>query len=94
MNGYKRISKRMAEKLYNSNGTIHLVPCKICPDDKGVWITPYLANKKEMFDRHQEDQTFEQLINSFEFHNCQYAETGKYTSFYIKEKQNNEITIS
>ena len=90
VNGYKRISKRMAEKLYNSNGTIHLVPCKILPNDEGAWITPYSANKKETFDRYQEDQTFDKIVNSFEYCNCQYAETGKYTSFYVKEEQNND----
>jgi len=90
MNGYKRISKRMAEKLYNSDGTINLAPCKVCPDDKGMWVTPYSANKKETFDRYQKDQTFDQLVNSFEYYNCQHNELGKYTSFYVKEEQNND----
>jgi len=98
VNGYKRITKVEAKKQYNQYKIIYLVPCKILPDYKNFWIQPFDIKRK--IDLRKPDGitwdkwTFDKEVNSFEYYNCQHNELGKYTSFYIKEEQNNEITIS
>lgn len=75
---FTRISKRRAENLYNQGETIYIVPCKVYPSNDNHWIKPYdikLSNDIDSFDR---------VVSSFEYYNCNYNETGKYTAFYIK----------
>ena len=89
VNGYKRITKVEAKKQYNQYKIIYLVPCKILPDYKNFWIRPFDIKRKPdgiTWDK----ETFDKIVNSFEYCNCQYSETGKYTSFYIKEDKNND----
>ena len=75
INGYKRISKRTAKKLYEMGEPVLFCPVNLIPG--GVWGNGCIITK-------QEGRTFEQVLNAFEFYNCN-NETGKYTAFYIKE---------
>lgn len=75
VNGYKRISKRTAAKLYDMEQPILFCPVKLVPG--GVWGNGCFVTK-------QEGRTFEQELNAFEYYNCSSA-TGYYTAFYIKE---------
>lgn len=76
INGYKRITKRTAERLYEMGEPVLFCPVKLIPG--GVWGNGYIVTKEE------EGRTFEQVLNAFEYYNCN-NETGNYTAFYIKE---------
>ena len=88
-NGYKRISKKAAEKLYNAGQIIRICSVKISPVN--VWnffadcqrdslteissdgFNTTLARNKE----------FETVVNAFTFYNCN-NETGRYPAYYVK----------
>ena len=75
VNGYKRITKQTAKRLYEMGEPVLFCPVKLIPD--GVWGNGCTVTKKE-------GATFEQELNAFEYYNCN-NETGNYTAFYIKE---------
>jgi hypothetical protein len=75
INGYKRITKRNAERLYGLGQPVLFCPVKLIPG--GVWGNGCIITKKE-------GTTFEKQLNAFEFYNCN-NETGNYTAFYIRE---------
>jgi len=79
VDGYQRVSKRTAERLYNSGTTLYLYACKVRPNNQ--WISPAKTNINTS------DQSFENMVNVFEHYNCNYNELGKYTAFYIQEVQ-------
>ena len=73
---YKRVTKRTANKLFNTGTTIYLLPCKASM--YSIWFSPYPFNINAC-----EDMDFTKIVNSFEYYNCN-NELGKYTSFYVK----------
>ena len=73
---FLRVNKTKARRLFNEGKTIYLVPCKVYPDPRGMWIQPYDIDKKF-------DKTFDTIVNSYEYYNC-CPETGKVVAFYIK----------
>ena len=75
INGYKRISKRTAERLYNSGEPVLLCPVKLVPG--GAWGNGCIVTKEN-------GTNFEQVLNAFEYYICN-NETGNYAAFYIKE---------
>ena len=75
-NGYKRITKRTAERLYKAGQPVLFCPVKLRLG--GVWGNGRTITKKE-------GETFEQALNAFEYYNCCNNETGYYTAFYIQE---------
>ena len=81
MNGYKRIRKNEARRLYDDGATIYLLPCKVYPDDDHPWIKPNELKKR---DEYTIGNLFDKHIDAFEYYNCN-AELGYYTAFYIKE---------
>ena len=89
-NGYKRISKKAAEKLYNAGEIVRICPIKISPVN--VWGL-FADCQKERFTPVSgggfnatvaRNREFETVVNAFTFYNCN-AETGKYPAFYVKE---------
>jgi hypothetical protein len=91
-NQFLKIRKTMAKKLYQTGKTIYIVPCKVCPDFKAKWITPFeLQYTEEMKQRDIEypaiafEHIFESRINNFEYYNCN-SELGYYTAFYVLNK--------
>lgn len=76
INGYKRITKWTAKKLYEMGKPILLCPVNLRPG--GMWGIGCTISKEE-------GRTFEEILNEFEFYNCSNSETGYYTAFYIKE---------
>ena len=76
INGYKRITKRTAKKLYEMGHPILLCPVNLRPG--GMWGIGCFVIKKE-------GRTFEQDVSEFEFYNCYNSETGYYAAFYVKE---------
>jgi hypothetical protein len=89
INGFTKINKQKAKRLYNEGKKIYIVPVKVYPDFKGQWIKPFeLQYTNEMKQRDVEypglafEHTFDSRINNFEYYNCN-PELGNYTAFYI-----------
>lgn len=78
INGYKRISKAAARKVYNAGGEIYMCPVKLAPG--GFWRPECSASGAAEY-----AGRFDSLVNAFEFYNCYDARTGEYTAFYIKQ---------
>lgn len=90
INGFKRISKKAAEKLYNAGEVVRMCPVKISPvnlwgfftDCQKERFTPVAGDGFDTTVARNRD--FETVVNAFAFYNCN-AETGKYPAFYVKE---------
>ena len=89
INGFTRVNKTKAKKLYNEGKKIYIIPCKVYPDFNGMWIKPFeLQYTEEMKQKDAEypdlafQNTFDSRVNSFEFYNCN-SELGNYTAFYV-----------
>lgn len=78
-NGYKRINKAMARNEYNNGNSVFILPCKVRLDTG--WILPYMINSSI-----NDAESFDKIVNAYEYYNCQYNETGKYASYYLKEE--------
>ena len=76
LNGYSRITKHAAERLYKIGQPVLFCPVKMRPG--GMWGIGCIITKKE-------GTTFTKQLNAFEYYNCINNETGYYTAFYIKE---------
>jgi len=83
--GYKRITKSIARKLWNSNWNSNtelvLCPCKLMPFTE--WHNERIVTMQD----HEMEHSFDAMVNNFTYYNCQYNETGYYPSFYMKELQ-------
>ena len=76
IDGFKRITKQAAKKLYNDGKLVYFCPVNLRPG----W--PY--NPQVLIDN-SDDSSFEKAVIAFEWYNCINTETGKYTAFYGKE---------
>ena len=75
INGYKRVSKSEARKLYDDGKTICVVPCYIRPkNQQGMYA---------MINKYDEDTNFDDIINAYEIYNCINKAVGTYAAFYI-----------
>jgi hypothetical protein len=79
-----KINKTKARNLFNKGQIIYLVPCKIYPDFKGIWIKPIEISLEKVKNNPIYNHTFDDLVNNFEYYNC-IPELGKYTHFYIEQ---------
>lgn len=77
IDNYERVSKATARKLFNNGDIVYFCPVNLRP---GKPFSPEVAQVKTFI-------TFDHLVDIFEFHNCFSCETGKYTAFYIKNKE-------
>lgn len=77
VNGYKRITKQAAKKLYNAGKIVYFCPVNLRPGKP--W------NPEISFYDCAEDLSFERAVAGFEIYNCTCKETGKYTAFYVEE---------
>lgn len=73
---FVRISKKTAKKYFDKGLTVVFCPCKMRPF--GVWAAGSFINPANC-----DGRSFDTVVNSFEFYNCSYPETGRYTAFYI-----------
>jgi hypothetical protein len=71
---YKRISKALAEKLFNDGRSIYIIARKMRPGGP-FHMGMNIDNKN--------DETFASVINNFIYYNCSY-ETGYYPAFYLE----------
>lgn len=72
-----QIQKRTAKKLFNSGETIYIQSSNFYPF--GVWSQCMEFSNKE-------GRTFDSIVNSFEYYNCNNNETGYYATFYKRIK--------
>jgi|LSQX01.3.fsa_nt_gb hypothetical protein len=75
-NGYKRITKRAAARLYERGQPVLFCPVNLIPG--GAWGNGCIVTKEG-------GETFEQVLNAFEYYNCCNNETGYYAAFYVEE---------
>lgn len=75
----KQVQKRTALKMYNNGSTIYLQSSNFHPF--GYWSNVVHINKEN---QNCNGESFDKIVNSFEYYNCQNKETGLYTTFYIK----------
>lgn len=73
---YTRVSKARARAVYNAGLELVLCPVNLRP---GAPWHPEIAVSKER----SESESFERVLNAFEFYNVRDTETGRYTAFYI-----------
>ena len=87
INGWVRVSKRMARKLYDAGKTIRLCPVKCHPCNE-YYPMSFDMNKEDKFDVEPFDweKTFDARTNKFEYYNCQFNELGKYSAFYVQKE--------
>ena len=85
--GWIRVSKKTARRLYDEGKTIRLCPVKTHPCNKYHPISLDI-NKGDKFDVEplEWELKFDARVNRFEFYNCQYNELGKYSAFYVREE--------
>lgn len=81
-----KIPKKEAQKRYEKGQPVIFCASKMRPD--GYFFTGIAMQKHEIESNpwHGEDTTFEQLINSYSYYNCN-KETGLGITYYITEKQ-------
>jgi hypothetical protein len=90
IDGYKRITKKAAEKLYNNGVTIRICPVNINPVN--VWglfadcnNTEHTKISSDGFNTTvARNKEFETVVNAYRYYNCNH-ETGYYPAFYVKE---------
>lgn len=75
---FKKCNITKARNLYNKGITIYLVPSKVYPDFKAIWVKPYGIT----FSYKNED--FDTTVNSFSYYNCN-GDLGKKVHFYTYE---------
>lgn len=71
---YKRVTKPVARKIFNSGKNVLLCPCNLRPGSP--WNHGATVNCES-------GNSFNQITNSFEYYNCN-AIAGYYAAFYIE----------
>lgn len=90
VDGFRRISKKEAEKRYNRGETIRFCAVKLSPVN--LWgMFADLCNYElrplasDGFNTTvPRNRAFETAVQAFQYYNCN-AETGKYPAYYVKE---------
>lgn len=95
-NHFERISKRAAQKRYESGQSVTLCPAKLRP---GYPWSPHLTvlERQEICvhsptpeDPHRFahiPEPFDHLVSNFVWYNCQHNEVGYYPAFYIESRK-------
>jgi len=76
---YRRVRKDVARRLFDNGRIIYLTPSNIAATDSGAWIKPYPINNRA-------GEDFDDLVNRYEFYNCNY-ELGYYSNFWINKEE-------
>ena len=76
----RRVTKRVARRLYDKGIDVLFIPCK-CNPERDVWGLSIWENK-ELWGQLD---SFDAIVNAYTDYNCNY-ELGKYIAFYIKKE--------
>lgn len=79
---YVRITKKQAERRYNTKQEVYILPCNLNPEN--VWQKPALIKQNGLF-----LEPFENVVNHFIYYNCD-RERGKYPAYYISREEYEE----
>lgn len=71
---YRRITKPVARRMFNSRKNVLLCACNLRPG--APWHPEIIVNSES-------GNTFNQVTNAFEYYNCN-ALSGYYAAFYIE----------
>lgn len=89
-NTWKRINKKAAEKAFLDGKTLVVVACNIKPfspwGGSMAISSEYILRKSGFIGYPNRGllEEYQKQINSFTYHNCINAETGKYPAFYVR----------
>lgn len=75
IDGYTRISKTRARRLYDSGAPVYICPVKLRPGEPWHPETQIL--------KHRAQATFEELTNAATFYTCG-AAAGSYLAYYVR----------
>ena len=79
--GYAKISKTIARKLYNKGVTLILAPCNTFPKLSDTTFPKFWVRISNEY-----GGNFDAYVNQFEYFNCN-SELGYYSSFYVKKEE-------
>ncbi len=88
--GYERISKKAAEKRYNSGKVIYMAACNMRPDNM---FSPAIPCQNDRYTEISSDgfntiiarnKEFDTLVTAFTYYNCS-NETGRHPAYYVRE---------
>jgi len=83
-NGYERISKAAAFKLFCAGEALRVAPCKYRPDNQCILSDLTKDGMRSLgYDITSDDVLFDRFVNDYTYYNCNY-EVGYYLAFYIK----------
>ena len=85
MSSYIKVRKEVARTFYNKGFDIRIIPCKVSEQvlyDKNMLISPVIINKKNSKEK---ENSFDRIINSYIYYNCQNAELGYYPHYFVEE---------
>lgn len=77
IDGYERITKAAAQKLYNNGEPVTLCPCKLAPG--GLWSIGITVTNGS-------GRAFDGVISEFTFYNCNSA-AGYYPAYYRRPER-------
>jgi len=91
---FKRIDKKTARRAYINGLSVILCPVNLRPFTP--WHIETVINRRSRED-FTTDETgvkndFSNLINSYEYYNCNTSETGRYAAYYIPVKTVDRFT--
>nr|DAO52123.1 MAG TPA: hypothetical protein [Caudoviricetes sp.] len=78
---WTRISKRRARALYDAGYTITVAPVNMRLNN--VWCTYIRIGRKLKFSL---DDSFDSLVNDYEYYNCNSNEVGHYPAYYVRSE--------
>lgn len=78
IDGYNRVTKKKAKKLWEEGKEIYLCPVKMRPSND-AWSGVFRYAKEE-----EEGRGFDNVVKYFTVYNCNLNETGYYPAFYVK----------
>ena len=78
VNGYTRVSKARARKIWNAGGVVYACACNIRPG--GPWYCEAILRKSD-----NAHPSFDADANAVTWYNCLNSETGRYLAYYVRE---------
>lgn len=78
---WTRVNKRRARALYDAGHTITVAPVNMRLNH--VWCTYIRIGRKLKFSL---DDSFDSLVNDYEYYNCNSNEVGRYPAYYVRSE--------
>lgn len=78
--GYRRVSKWIARKLYDDGVEVYMCPCNLRPGEP--WHPEVAVRLSDGEEFPCAPAPFEDVVRGFQFFNCSYS-AGYYPAFYV-----------